>query len=281
MVEVLNQVKKLTSKYQTPFGLAVWGFTAPGEAKEILVDSEGRLIIGEVVAGEVNVPNIDVPLSTRSSESTLSAIKTQTDKLTFEAATNKLLVKSTRDWSLAASDTPKVLGDQEIAVKQVGAADGRLDICASYVANPSNLDLAVTALRDALLAGTATYPGGLDDIYNRLGARLASADNMLDYLDDIYARLLDVEVDKLLDRTDFLRIGGSDYAATPAYREIKVDADGHLQIDGVTIANPSNLDVALSTRASESKLESVRALLDSLENALASIGTDELRVISV
>jgi len=81
MVEVLNQVKKLTSKYQTPFGLAVWGFTAPGEAKEILVDSEGRLIIGEVVAGEVNVPNIDVALSTRASESKLESVRVLLDSL--------------------------------------------------------------------------------------------------------------------------------------------------------------------------------------------------------
>lgn len=42
----------------------------------------------------------------------------------------------------------------------------------------------------------------------------------------------------------------------------------------------AKLDVNLSTRSSETKLESVRALLDSLENALASVGTDELRVIS-
>ena len=27
-VEVLNQLKKLYGKYQTPFGIAIWGFTA-------------------------------------------------------------------------------------------------------------------------------------------------------------------------------------------------------------------------------------------------------------
>jgi len=64
-------------------------------------------------------------------------------------------------------------------------------------------------------------------------------------------------------------------------KEVVVDADGHLQIDALTIGNPPNLDVKLSTRASETKLEAVRALLDSLENALVSVGTDELRVISV
>jgi hypothetical protein len=45
----------------------------------------------------------------------------------------------------------------------------------------------------------------------------------------------------------------------------------------LNVGNPPNLDVSLSTRASETKLESVRALLDSLENALASVGTDKFR----
>jgi len=49
----------------------------------------------------------------------------------------------------------------------------------------------------------------------------------------------------------------------------------------VTPDNPPNLDVALSTRASETTLSSVLSKLDALDNALASIGTDELRVISV
>jgi len=36
----------------------------------------------------------------------------------------------------------------------------------------ANLDIALSVLRDALLTGTATYPGGLDDIYNKLNAQL-------------------------------------------------------------------------------------------------------------
>ena len=68
-----------------------------------------------------------------------------------------------------------------------------------------------------------------------------------------------------------------------------VDADRHVQADIVSmppvsvasIPNPPNLDVALSTRASESKLESVRALLDAIENALATVGLDKLRTTIV
>jgi hypothetical protein len=61
-----------------------------------------------------------------------------------------------------------------------------------------------------------------------------------------------------------------------------VDADRHVQTDVLSLPvtkgdwlsvlpNPSNLDVALSTRASE-------ATLSALKNALASVGTDKVRV---
>ena len=57
--EVVHILKKIYSKYQVPFGIAIWGFAPDGTAKEILVDSQGRII----VTGEVNVPNVDIPLS--------------------------------------------------------------------------------------------------------------------------------------------------------------------------------------------------------------------------
>jgi len=43
-----------------------------------------------------------------------------------------------------------------------------------------------------------------------------------------------------------------------------------------SIPNFYNLDVAVSTRASETTLSNIKALLDKLEDALASIGTDKL-----
>jgi len=154
MVEVLNQIKKLTGKYQTPFGLAVWGFTAPGEAKEILVDSEGRLqVVGEFT-GEVTVPNIDVLLSTRASESTLSSVLS------------------------------KLAG---------------------------GLPAALTAQGNLKIAPLETLKG------------------------------------------DWLN----------------------------AIPNPSNLDVLLSTRASETTLSGAKSDLDSMKNALASVGTDSLLIKTV
>jgi hypothetical protein len=56
--------------------------------------------------------------------------------------------------------------------------------------------------------------------------------------------------------------------------QIARDIDGHAQVDVLTVPNPSNLDVALSTRASE-------ATLQALKNALASVGTDKLRTTLV
>jgi len=41
------------------------------------------------------------------------------------------------------------------------------------------------------------------------------------------------------------------------YQKVKTDSDGHIQADVLSTANPSNLDVALSTRASESTLSSI------------------------
>ena len=41
------------------------------------------------------------------------------------------------------------------------------------------------------------------------------------------------------------------------YQKVKTDSDGHIQADVLSTANPSNLDVALSTRASETTLSSI------------------------
>jgi hypothetical protein len=58
-----------------------------------------------------------------------------------------------------------------------------------------------------------------------------------------------------------------DSAGTP--QRALVDADKHAQVDVLTAPNPSNLDVALSTRASESTLGAVR---DRLPSSLTTAG---------
>ncbi len=75
----MNQTKRLTGKYQTPFGIAMWGFTAPGQAQEILVDDDGHLQVDSITSG--NPPNLDVLLSTRASEVTAEAMRALLDAL--------------------------------------------------------------------------------------------------------------------------------------------------------------------------------------------------------
>lgn len=79
MVELLNQTRRLTGKYQTPFGIAVWGFTAPGDAREVLVDDAGRLQIDAITMGDP--PSLDVLLSSRAAEATTEAIRALLDSL--------------------------------------------------------------------------------------------------------------------------------------------------------------------------------------------------------
>ncbi|MEM3484797.1 MAG: hypothetical protein QXI12_04175 [Candidatus Methanomethyliaceae archaeon] len=64
---------------------------------------------------------------------------------------------------------------------------------------------------------------------------------------------------------------------------IKTQTD-KLTFDGsnrLAIQNPPNLDTTLSTRASESTLSSVYNKVNSMSNALASVGTDKLRATIV
>ena len=53
--------------------------------------------------------------------------------------------------------------------------------------------------------------------------------------------------------------------------QVATDVDGHAQVDVLTLPNLPNLDVPLSTRASEETLAA-------LKNALASVAVDKLRV---
>jgi len=68
--------------------------------RRLAADTSGRLrISADVVA---NPPNLDVALSTRASESTLSAIRSQTDKLTFDA-NNRLAIQNPPNLDTALS----------------------------------------------------------------------------------------------------------------------------------------------------------------------------------
>jgi hypothetical protein len=150
--------------------------------------------------------NIDVALSSRASESTLAGIKAQTDKLAFDASS-------------------------------------RLRINAEVVANPPNLDVALSSR-----ASEAT----LSSFSSKFPSATALADNLGNPTTTIVGSAL-------------LGWDGT------YWRRVAVDTSSRLKVVVESVANPPNLDVALSTRASESTLSAIAG-------ALATRATDKLRV---
>jgi DNA-binding FrmR family transcriptional regulator len=234
MVEMLQQLKRLTSKYQTPFGIAIWGFTAPGQAKEILVDSQGRLqTVGEFT-GTVEVPNLDVALSTRASEATLSSILSKID----------ITLSNLRDAITAAAPNNKTLAD---LYERLNSIRGQLDATLSTRASEttvsgilSQLDITLSALRDALRGIGGKTLTDLDTDLANIYAKLDVA---------LSTRASETTLSGIKTQTD----------------KLTFDASSRLAIQ-----NPPNLDVALSTRASESTLLAVKSKTDNLDVALST-----------
>jgi hypothetical protein len=189
----------------TIVGSALLGFDG-ANWRRVAVDAFGKIRVS--VDAVANPPNLDVALSTRASESTLSAIKAQTDKLTFDTA-------------------------------------GRLAI-----QNPPNLDVALSsrASEPTLSAFSGKFPSAV-----------ALADNLANPTTTI--------------------IGAANLGFDGAnWRRLVADASGRLRVSADVVANPPNLDVALSSRASEStlsafsgKFPSASALGDAMANPTTTI----------
>jgi len=214
-VELLHYIKRLTGKYQTPFGIAIWGFTAPGEAKEILVDSEGRLQIGGTVTAEVDFADLkgvdnrtltDLydQMGTRASEDTLSNFKSQA----YDAVNDRYKT------SVESTVNPPNL---DVALSTRASESTLSSILAQ-------LDITLSALRDAL-RGTGNKT--LTDLDSDLAG-------IQSRVDDLKSALASIGTDKLLTTPD----------------------------------NPPNLDVSLSTRASETTVSSILSQLDITLSAL-------------
>jgi hypothetical protein len=128
---------------------------------------------------------IDVLLSTRASESTLSSILGKLDVTlstrASESTLNTLSNKFTSAVELGdnlSNPTTTIIGGAILGFDGTNwervMTDGsnRLKVALDSAPNPPNFDITLSALRDALLSGTSTYPGGLDDIYNKLNTQL-------------------------------------------------------------------------------------------------------------
>jgi hypothetical protein len=249
----------LSNPTTTIIGNALLGFDGT-YWRRVRVDTSGRLAIQ-------NEPNLDVALSTRASESTLSGIKTQTDKLTFDAS-NYLQVNvkatvnpSNLDVALSTRASESTLSGLSgkfpsavaladnlsnptttiIGVANLGwdgsywrrlATDtsSRLRTVVESVANPSNLDVALS---------TRASESTLSTLSGKFPSAVALGDSLSNPTTTIVGDAL-------------LGFDGT------YWRRVRVDTSGRLAIQ-----NEPNLDVALSTRASESTLSSFVGTPDS------------------
>ncbi|MEM1908169.1 MAG: hypothetical protein QXT79_02230 [Thermofilaceae archaeon] len=230
----------------------------------------GTTLTGRDITQDIaKLQNLDVALSTRASESTLSGVKAQTDKLTFDAS-------------------------------------NRLYVNAAVVANPPNLDVALstrasestlTAVRDRL-PSSLTTAGNLrtavmEDavglardstvaaVRDRLPSSLTSAGNFkAAVVEDGVGLAKESTLSSILGRLDVAlstRASESTLGGIKSQTDrLTFDASNRLYVNAAVVANPPNLDVALSTRASESTLAAVR---DRLPSSLTTAGNLRMAVM--
>jgi len=363
MAEILHYMKRIADKYQVPFGIAIWGFTAPGKAKEILVDSEGRLqVVGTVTASvdfselmgadDRTLTDLYNQIGARASESTLSSILAQLD-ITLSALRDAIRGTGNKTLTDLESDLSSILGQLDITLSALrDALRGTDDRTLTDLYNPlanylPNIDVPVSALLrlriyeqtfedgttdliaenctqtvqstqvyggsyalDVTIAdgvtGSVTTPTRPVSANQRVTFSFAHKEN--EYISDV--KLIVIwrrEAGGIIDTEEFTLTPSTSWQvdsrtlvapkkATSMELRIQATAsggEGHVYLDELAIdlvgqifrvdgvgnlkVRDDMLDVALSTRASESTLSDVKALLDKLEDALASVGADKLR----
>jgi hypothetical protein len=220
---------------------------------------------------------LDVALSTRASDSTLSTLS---GKFPSAVALGDSLGNPTTTITGAAN-----LGFDGTYWRRIAAdTSGRMKVALDSIPNPSNLDITLSALRDALRGtGNKTLTDldtDLSNIYGRLDVALSTraSDSTLSGLSGKFPSAVAL-ADNLSNPTTTI-IGDALLGFDGTYwRRVRVDTSGRLAIQ-----NEPNLDVALSTRASETTLSNIYNRLDvtlstrladsKIPNALAQISRD-------
>jgi len=243
---------------------------------------------------EVDLSNIfaqlDVALSTRASEITLNGIKTQIDKLQFDANNFLRTVISSDEIGMAKDATLNsilsqldiTLGTLRDALKGAGNRDfTTLETDVESIL--SKLDVSLSSLRDTLdsrlynatdalsiydhlkqiRTQIDTYLNNLDIKISEIKASGAETprtlSNLYDQLTSILSKL-DTTLSNVRDTIDSRLYSIADGLSVYDHlKQIRTQADAHLP----------NLDTPLSNLASE-------ATLSAIKNALASIGADKL-----
>ena len=207
----------------------------------IALDYYGQLL--ENISGRVNISLTTLRDDIRGSGNrTLTDLFNKLDTLDnalASVATDKLRTTIVDSLPSGSNLIGKIAGDQGVALKQ--QSDGRLDVYCSFVANPSNLD---AKLSTRLSESTFT---------NRFPTGASLGDSMSNPTTTLIGACL-------------MGFDGS------YWERLKTDGSNRLLVNAAVVANPSRLDVALSTRASESTLSSFSGKFPSAASLSDSMG---------
>ena len=187
---------------------------------------------------------LDVALSTRASDSTLS---TFSGKFPSAVALGDSLSNPTTTIIGGA-----LLGFDGTYFRRVAVdTSSRLRIVAESVANPSNLDITLSALRDTLRGtGNKTLTDldtDLSNIYSRLDVALSTraSDSTLSTLSGKFPSAVAL-ADNLSNPTTTITGAASLGFDGTYWRRIAADTSGRMKVALDSIPNPSNLDITLS-----------------------------------
>jgi len=219
--------------------------------------------------------NLDVLLSTRASESTLSGIKSQTDKLTFDAS-NYLQVNVKATVNPSNLDVALSTRASESTLSGLSGKFPSAIALADNLANPTT-----TIIGAANLGFDGTYWRRIaTDTSGRMKVALDSIPNPSNLDVALSTRASEATLSAI---KNALASVGTDKIRASIVDSLPAGTNKIGSVDVASIPNPSNLDVALSTRASEStlsglsgKFPSAVALGDSLSNPTTTIVGDAL-----
>jgi len=167
-VQLLNWLKRINGKFEQDMGIRIWGVDDDDVVRPVKVDSEGRLVMSSIIVASV-LPEIDIG---DQPDRELGIVYGDQGQLAQNAARDLKITLDGETVTITPDPRDRNWTITETITVQATDLDIR-DITETLnIADPPSLDISISALRDALLAGTATYPGGIDDVYDKLNTQL-------------------------------------------------------------------------------------------------------------
>jgi hypothetical protein len=214
--------------------------------------------------------NLDVALSTRATEATLSGIKAQTDKLTFDTS-NYLQVNVKATVNPPNFDVALSTRASESTLSGLSGKFPSAVALADDLANPTT-----TIIGAANLGFDGTYWRRIaTDTSGRMKVALDSIPNPSNLDVALSTRASEATLSAI---KNALASVGTDKIRASIVDSLPAGTNKIGSVDVASIPNPSNLDVALSTRASESTLSGLSGkfpsavnLADNLSNPTTTI----------